>query len=45
LCLDDPEVDWLKLLEEISHEQKFDVTYVDIEEVTVSGEGNSFFFH
>ena len=35
--LSDPELDCTKLLEEIAAEQKFDATFVDIEEKSHSG--------
>lgn len=37
IVLKDPNPDYFKLLQEISVEQKFDATYVDIEEKTHSG--------
>ena len=37
VALKDPCLDYFKLLREISAEQKFDATYVDIEEKTHSG--------
>lgn len=36
ICLKDKKLDAVKFLEEISQEQQFEVTYVDIEEKTFS---------
>ena len=36
--LQNPKLQYVQLLQELGHEQAFDVTYVDIEEKTASGE-------
>lgn len=37
-CLNDPKVDFKQFLQDIAAEQKFEVTYVDIEEKSYSGQ-------
>lgn len=37
MCLNKPNLDYVKLLQDIASEHQFEVTYVDIEEKTYSG--------
>lgn len=37
MCLNKPSLDYVSILQDISSEHQFEVTYVDIEEKTING--------